>query len=283
METGLKLLQTSNIDLHTHKDLSIQIHLNGLSFCILNKSSLTIEYLHAKNFDKAYTPEMTLDALVSHLKSEDIFSQPFNEIRVTHQSDLATLVPEELFDENKLNDYLKFNTKILETDYLTFDHNESLRVHTVYIPYVNINNQLLEEFGSFDYYHAYSTLTNAFLKLPKSKEAFLHLYIHVNKGHFEFIVFDAAKQLVFCNSFDYQTKEDFIYYILFVFEQLKLDKEKDVLHITGEIDEDTALYKILFKYIRFISFIEINEIYKFDDTLKDINKHHHFLILNSFN
>ena len=216
METGQKHLQTSNTDLHTQKDLSIQIHLNGLSFCILNKSSLTIEYLHAKTFDKAYTPEMTLDALISHLKSEDVFSQPFNEIRVTHQSDLATLVPEELFDENKLNDYLKFNTKILETDYLTFDHNESLRIHTVYIPYVNINNQLLEEFGSFDYYHAYSTLTNAFLKLPKSKEAFLHLYIHVNKGHFEFIVFDAAKQLVFCNSFEYPTKEDFIYYMLFV-------------------------------------------------------------------
>ena len=84
METGQKHLQTSNIDIHTNKDLSIQIHLNGLSFCILNKSSLTIEYLHAKTFDKAYTPEMTLDALISHLKSEDVFSQPFNEIRVTH-------------------------------------------------------------------------------------------------------------------------------------------------------------------------------------------------------
>ena len=60
----------------------------------------------------------------------------------------ATLVPDELFDENTLNDYLKFNTKILETDYLTFDHNESLGIHTVYIPYVNINNQLLEEFAA---------------------------------------------------------------------------------------------------------------------------------------
>ena len=35
-ETGQKHLQTSNIVSHSHKDLSIQIHLNGLSLYSIN-------------------------------------------------------------------------------------------------------------------------------------------------------------------------------------------------------------------------------------------------------
>ena len=88
---------------------------------------------------------------------------------------------------------------------------------------------------------------------------------------------------MFCNSFEYQTKVDSLYYILLVFEQLKHHKETYVTHITGEIDQDDDLYNILFKYIRYITYVEIDEIYKFDKTLQNINKHHHFLILNSFN
>lgn len=282
METGQKHLQTSNILIKTNKDLSIQIHLSGLSFCILNRSTNTIEYLHEKDFGKLLKPELVLDGLINHLKNEAIFTQNFNCIKVIHQSDLATLIPEELFNEDKLKDYLKFNIKILETDFITNDYNPNLSIHTVYIPYVNINNQLLDEFGSFDYFHGFSILTNSFQSLPKSNEQLLHLYIHVNSGHFEFVIFDASKRLIFCNTFLFETKEDFIYYILFVYEQLKLDKETDKLHITGRIDKYSHLYDILFKYIRYIEFIEIEEKFQFDSSLKDINRHHHFLILNSF-
>jgi hypothetical protein len=48
------------------------------------------------------------------------------------------------------------------------------------------------------------------------------------------------KELLFCNTFTYETKEDFIYYILFTTEQLKLDPEDLDLILLGNIHEDSA-------------------------------------------
>jgi hypothetical protein len=46
--------------------------------------------------------------------------------------------------------------------------------------------------------------------------------VHFSEGHFEIIVIQNQKLLLF-NSFDYQTPEDFIYYVLFTAEQLSLN------------------------------------------------------------
>ena len=63
------------------------------------------------------------------------------------------------------------------------------------------------------------------------KLIFLHkstektVYINVYKGNFDVVVLN-NKQLEFSNSFYFETQEDFIYYILFVAEQLALNTEE---------------------------------------------------------
>jgi hypothetical protein len=47
--------------------------------------------------------------------------------------------------------------------------------------------------------------------------------VHFSEGHFEIII--QNQKLLFFNSFDYQTPEDFIYYVLFTAEQLSLNPE----------------------------------------------------------
>jgi hypothetical protein len=44
--------------------------------------------------------------------------------------------------------------------------------------------------------------------------------VHFSEGHFEILL---SKSEVIINSFDYQTPEDFIYYVLFTAEQLSLN------------------------------------------------------------
>ena len=88
-----------------------------------------------------------LERLIHYLETRDYLQTEFDDIVIIHENDLSTLVPKALFNEEYLADYLKFNSKILKSDYLSYDslvHNKSVNV---YVPYVNINNYIYEVYG----------------------------------------------------------------------------------------------------------------------------------------
>lgn len=262
------------------KELSVQISLNGLSFCILNRSSDTIEYLNTINFNTKLSPYDVLSRLKVELSANAVFSDTFNEVIVIHQNELVSLVPQALFNENNKADYLKFNCKILKTDFISQDNIDVNQSINVYIPYININNYIYETFGEFIYKHSSSLLIDSVLQSNKTTNK-AKVFINVYQKSIEILVLDKGK-LQLSNIFDFGTKEDFIYYILFVFEQLQLDVETVPVELSGYINKDDELYNIIYTYIRHVDFIEANYKYKFVDGLQDKNLSHHYLILNSF-
>lgn len=282
METGLKTIQKNNsLSKNRSKSLSIQISLSGLSFCILNRSSNTIEHLKNVSFDKKVTPFEALERLITVLETNTIFEQSFDSVLLIYQNELSTCVPKSLFNEDNSADYLKFNAKILNTDFIAYDEISANDSINVFVPYVNINNYIFDRFGVFEYKHASTVLIqNLIQNIANSKHT--ELYLNVNKNHFEIVAIDKG-QLMFYNTFEYQTKEDFIYFILFTVEQLKLDPEIILTKLMGDISKDDDLYKIVYKYIRFVEFINPFHNYKFNENQEPKIPHSNFIILNSFN
>ncbi|MFT4612443.1 MAG: hypothetical protein ACJA1H_002458 [Glaciecola sp.] len=260
------------------KALSIQIRLSGLSFCILNRSSNTIELIQHIHLERKATPYELLNELKSTIESNSDLQQSFDSMICIYQNELSCLVPNHLFDEDNMADYLKFNAKILKTDYISFDSLVTVDSSNVYVPLININNYIFETFGSFDYKHASTVMIETLLQQSPHRAETI-FYINVNTTTFEIISIE-NKQLVFYNTFEYSSKEDFIYYVLFTIEQLKLNPETIKIVLIGKIDTSDALYTILYKYIRFVEFIKPN--YSFDFKSKLDNTHSDYLLLNSF-
>lgn len=282
MEIGVKTFLTRNKVLNKNniKELSIQVNLNGLSFCILNRTSNTIEFLNSIVFRHKLNPFDVLNRLKTELSANAVFSDEFDSITVVHQNELSTLVPKALYDENNKADYLKFNTKILKTDFITHDDiavNDSVNV---YIPYININNYIFETFGEFTYKHSSTVLVDTLLQ-KKHESDTTEVYLHVNSNTIEIAVLD-KKQLQLFNVFEYHSKEDFIYYVLFVFEQLNLDVETTLVYLSGLVNKNDELYTLLYTYIRHVEFEKLNFNYSFSDKLNSDHLHHHYLILNTF-
>jgi len=282
METGLRFMvpTTNNIKKTSNLKLSIQVSLNGLSFCILNLETQTIDYLRNFGFDKKLNPKEVLFRLQNYFNSEKQLQQTFFAIIVIHKNELSTMVPSALFNEDNLADYLKFNNKILSTDYIAFDKiniNDSVNV---YIPFVNINNYLYERFGEFTFKHFSTILIEQILNAEKNSEK-PKMYVNIDDGNFEMIVADKGK-LILYNSFEFKTKEDFIYYILFTAEQLKLNPETFELIFTGNTDSKDEIYSIAYKYVRFVFFSKRLDSYKYSDQAQPENNHSQFVLLNSF-
>ena len=265
---------------NSKKALSIQIRLSGLSFCILDRTSNTIEWLNHVNLDKKSTPFELLNELKRVVESNSHFEAQFDSVICIYQNELSCLVPKPLFDENNLADYLKFNAKILKTDFISYDHLKADESVNVYVPLVNINNYLFETFGSFEYKHSSTILIDSLLKTG-SKYTEEKAYVNVNASTFE-IVFIKDQKLVFYNTFEYHSKEDFIYYVLFTVEQLKLDPESIKIVVSGAIEKDDALYAILYKYIRYVDLAYPNHNYSFGESVQKPSGHSHYTLLNSF-
>jgi hypothetical protein len=282
METGLKTIQKSNsLNKYCSKALSIQISLSGLSFCILNRQSNSIEYLKNVSFDKKATPFDVLERLITTLDTNTIFEHKFQSVLLIYQNELSICVPKSLFNEDNSADYLKFNAKILNTDFIAYDDILANNSINVFVPYVNINNYIFDRFGVFEYKHASTVLIQALIQKESNSKNVI-LYVNVSHNQFEIIAVDNG-ELVFYNSFEYQTKEDFIYFILFAIEQLQLNPETVLIKLMGDISKNDEYFEILYKYIRFVEFIEPFHNYKFLGKQQPDTHYSHFIILNSFN
>lgn len=278
--TGQKPMAIANNTLENNDnlELSIQISLNGLSFCVLNKHSNTITFLKRVPTTKKATPFKILDLLVKEFESEEQLNQAFGNILVVHDNDLSTIVPKELFDEAYLADYLKFNSKILKSDFIAFDEIQVNNSVNVYVPYVNINNFIYEKFGTFSYKHISTILLEKILEA----EQYAHnskMYIHVEQSHFNVVIVSKGK-LVLYNTFEYNSKEDFIYYVLFTLEQLDLSPETIDIILLGNITMNDDIYNIIYKYVRHVSFGTRFDDYKFKTPT--LTNHSNFPIIHSF-
>jgi hypothetical protein len=267
-----------NIADKIYKKLSIQVSLTGLSFCCfdtLNNTVTSFNEVHFETFHKATKIEdLFADAFREHPELKD----SYDEILVIHNNNLSTFVPEPLFDENFLGSYLQYNTKVFETDFFAFDEIPNYQMNAVYIPYVNINNFFIDQFGAFDYKHANSILVSKLLIASKNKDE-KKMFVHINTGHFEIIVVQNQKLLLF-NSFDYNTPEDFLYYILFTAEQLNLNPENFPLELIGNIDTESDYYKIAYKYIRNVSLIDVEDL-RWNNYFSEAENRNHFILFNS--
>ncbi|WP_378187737.1 DUF3822 family protein [Aquimarina sp. W85] len=257
--------------------VSIQVSLNGLSFCIKNTENAIIHVVY-KNFDMQLSPELVLDKIKFCFDTLTELQYDFKTIEVVYQNDLYTLVPSALFDANMLKEYLSTNIKVFDNDFIAYDELPLCDIVVVYIPYANINNYFFENFGSFTYKHTTSILVNTLSHVEKHNMK-QSIYVHINNASFDCIAFDHSKFLL-CNTFTSQTKEDFLYYLMFVVEQLGFNPEVFDLIFLGDITSTHPYYTLAYQYIRNISIGYPQNISKEDSSNTD-HSNRYFTLLNS--
>ena len=278
-----KKVRTRSIDpknlYETH--LSIQLSLDGFSFCVIDKSYDLVQKLVHRKFDEpAGTPVQLLSRISALFEKEELLQHRYGSVNVSHVNELSSLVPKGLFDENKLKEYIRYSSMTYDNDYIVYDEIESQGLVNVYIPFVNVNNYLLDKFGSFEYIHFSTVLVSNLLNTYKFSEH-PHLFVHL-EGSRMYVVGISDRKLQLYNSFAYQTREDFVYYILFVAEQLGMDPETFELILSGRIDKDSELFKMAYVYVRKVSLIENRFAYEFDAAIGERSKRQHMTLIQQF-
>jgi len=274
----IKKITNNNVDFLNLQEnhISIQLSLDGFSFCIYNKIQEEIGVFAVYEFENnTNSPYKHLEQVKQLYQKEILLHVKYESVSVSHFNNLVTQVPKAFFNKINLKDYLQYTIKVLDNDYVTYDEIWNSEIINVYIPFININNFLLDIYGTFLYKHTSTLLIEKLLNKYKNSEGDF-CFVNVSNTTFEVVVVKNKKFELY-NSYSFATKEDFIYYILFTAEQLNLNPEEFKLVLLGNIEKESELYTILYQYIRNIKFYEPCT---FSPILNSISSHANFTLLN---
>ena len=256
--------------------ISIQLSLDGFSFVIYNKIQNELGAFAVYEFENnSITPFKHLELIEQLFNQDDLLQLKYESVSVTHFNNLVTQVPHPFFNKEHLAQYLQNTVKVLKNDFITYDEVINTEIINVYIPFVNINNFLLDKYGVFIYKHSSTILIEKLLNNYKNLEGD-YCFVNVSKNNLDIVVLKNKKLELF-NSFNFTTKEDFIYYILFTAEQLNLNPEELNLVLLGDIEKESELFTILYQYVRNVTFYKPTN---FPSILNEISSHSYFTLLN---
>jgi len=252
METGHNYMtnqeNNNKIDLNSNYRMSVQVSLNGLSFLILDEETSVVHFKQEIDFPETLNPEEVLTEIERAYKHFEELQTPLKEVTVIHQNTLFSLVPKAIFQEDTPEDYLKLNNRLLPTDFVAYDLPEANDFAIVYVPLTNVNNYFFDNYGSFTFLHSATVFIERILAGERNGNP-LKMFVQLHKDQMDVLV-TSGKQIQLFNSFTYTTPEDFIYYILFIAEQLQLNPEIIPLQLSGWVSKEDAFFDMAYTYIR---------------------------------
>ena len=253
MEIGQKTTQkTTKIDSYINNS-SLVIHINEswIIFCLFNRQKLSslnkVRFLHKK---KSNFVLKTIKKYIKSFSKENIPS----DVKLIYYNKTSTLVPSTLFDHKNSLNYLKYNTSINIDDIAANDQVLNHEINNVYIPNTEINNFIFEKFKTFDFFH-YSSLIIEKISNELAEKFSEKVFVNINDGFID-VLFFKDKKLMFYNSYDYNSDEDILFYLLFCFSELKLNPDEIHTVFSGSIDLDSKLYELIYTYVRNVELID---------------------------
>ena len=278
METGRRFTMPEHKTKEQKSSLNLSIHISvgGLSFFTQHSSTKQIVSFHKKSFPTTVTVEKLHEEIYKELKNNNLIGQTFHRVLCSVENNLATLVPKSLFEHNALHQYINKDIDVHKNDFITHDSFDSTDWVTVYVPFVNVNNMLIDAFGSFTYFHAVSIWIHALSKHPTS-DGDLTWSLYKEGSHIHLVLL-RDKALQFYNCFEANNPKDVVYYTLLMANKNNISPSEVPLFVAGDILAEDPTFNALYDFIRSINFLSPQ-----NETLNKtprLDTHQDFCLLN---
>lgn len=286
METGTNLIAPSIR--HTDEGfskaeaqfchLAIQIEPDGFTFTVLDTRTNDYRILESYDWEDIQNEFQLADRIKHLIEQHEQLRYPYASASASMYTSFTTLIPSPLFKEEHVVDYAAFNMRLLPGDQVTYDALSQTDCNNVYVENDVVKDALLTYFPNIQTKHSSTILLESLLREYKhDNEA--QVTIQVSPSHFEVVVINNGK-IIFHNSFQHQTAEDYGYYLLYVCEQLNLDRDFISLQLVGEIEVRSPMYEITQKYIRKIAFGLRPNDFKYQNFGDELPKHYFYNLFN---
>lgn len=260
--------------------LSIQLSLDGFSFCIFDPANNKFLAIESYSVQGKLSVDKFCFLFKAFVKNHEFVKLPFQETLFLIETSKTTMIPAPLFDENQMEAFANINFTNEADDVLYYDrliYHDSFNLYAV--PETLMNTlKLLFPSARFRC-HSSALIEGLFIQyknLAEEKKAF----INTRNSYIDIVIIE-GKKLLYYNCFKYSTKEDFIYYIIFAMEQLNLNPEETEIVLSGFIEKSSSLFEMIYKYIRNISFRKLSGNFTYSYIFDEIPSQYFTNLINS--
>ena len=239
----------------------------GVEDIVRNKFVLLEDY----SLTNIFTPPQLAQQLNNLISEHAFFSWvKWHLVRISVKNQKFTLLPGTLYEANAAGDYLRLHAEVDDFhDQVLSYHHDSIDIVNIFATDKYLVSALTSLFAQekIQVCHQTSGLIEAMLHYSERTQQ-KKMYLFAEPNYLTLILIRDGN-LEFCNVFYYVTPEDFIYFVIFVMQEHKLNPDQDPLVVWGDLLHDSDLFDILRKYVRHVRLGQkptaITYSYKFED------------------
>lgn len=251
-------------------NLYMALSQKAIRFAVFNSERNKFVVLEDYELITVFSPMQVGEQLRLIAQENPLLQQRWNLVRVSVSNQHFTLVPETLYDPSHQQDYLRLHSDFnpQQDTVLSYRHS-GLEAMNIFAVDGSTYKALQDIFPgtNLQVVHLTTSLIRSILhQVPRTNQRSMYAFVERN---FVSLLVVGPAGLEFCNIFHYVSPEDFIYYIIFIMQEQKMDPEQETITVWGDITHDSTLFNILQRYIRQVRLgkkpADITYSYKFND------------------
>jgi hypothetical protein len=233
--------------------LFILIGKESLQYCILDTDKNTFVALADFRLSSSpKTPELFYAEISKLILQENALKKKYASVVLGIDTPLHTLVPVSLFDSGQNSKYLEFNFGMNAYGQVKADQLEEIDAYNVYGIPQDLMDLINLNYGEAALFHRSSAWIRAIYNHQKISPGSSVMYMNVREQIIDLAYMEGTR-LGFFNSYSCASKEDVLYYTLYAIEQLNLRPDNLHLFVSGMIDTDSELQRLLEQYTNQVS------------------------------
>ncbi len=227
----------------------------------------------------SYKTSEKISEVFEHLiHTEVFFSHTYLNVYVDISNPLYTIVPTALYHTENKEQWLKFNHTVTAEINVLSDDLYSADSKCVYAVDEKLKSLIDQTFPNNHIKHKTSCITESLANIASKK--YKSCLVHVGAENFDVALYN--KKMLFFNTFEYQSVEDFLYFILASLEQNNFAIDETEIVIAGEIEAQSALYDTLKEYFPKIKFAVHNKTIILKNDFEKLPNHFYYSLFNLY-
>lgn len=255
--------------------IAIQFTLGGFSYLIMDAGTNAIVAMESYLSDDLTDEKDIFNTFEKALALNKLNGKKFQSVTCIIGNRNYALIPNELFDEKESSKYLGFLHTIPQNSLVLNDNLSENECHGIY----SVSNCLIEKIKGIwpdaKIVHESSIFLRHITKVA-NLFATTRVYVYVKNRSFDMAIFKNGN-LSFFNNFKFNTKDDFLYFLMFAIEQQKMSADETSVCVSGMILGNSEIMKLCERYIKDIRFIKNGDTIKVSEALKEIPSQYYYI------
>jgi hypothetical protein len=243
--------------------LSLELRENALLTALLDKH--TNQYIGWALF-----PLSDKEFSFNKIAEDAFFSTSPASISIVFAQNSSLLVPALYFKKDSVKDYLQTQALDKTGETPCNDYIKNLDSYNLYT--VNKALGIFQDKYPNAVFRHHTSIFLEYILIESKNRAVDSIHVCVFNNYMDVAVLQSGK-LILSNRYYYQNSSDFIYNLLWVYEQMGLNAEKVACVFYGEIEKSSEIFKLSSTYIKSVKLGERNEQSTYAIPLNSLSPH----------